>query len=125
MSYLLIKSLHTSCVAASYTLFLLRGIWVLRDSPIMQQRWVKIVPHIIDTALLTSAVALAWMLGQYPFMDSWLTSKVCALLLYIALGYTAFKNIRCKRCFITAWIAAQFAFAYIVLVAINHNPYIF
>lgn len=124
MIYTLLKYLHISCVALSYTLFVLRGFWMLRDSPIMQRRWVRIAPHIIDTLLLASAVWLAYLLGQYPFVDGWLTAKVTALLLYIALGSVALKYGRSKRIRLSAWIAAQLVFGYIVLVAVNHSPFI-
>lgn len=59
MSFLLLKTVHISCVAASYILFFLRGIWSLNGSTIMSQRWIKIVPHVVDTLLVVSAVALA------------------------------------------------------------------
>jgi len=122
VSYALLKHLHISCAAASYALFLLRGIWMLRDSPVMRRRWVKIVPHAIDTVLLASAVALAWTIGQYPFAENWLTAKVAALLLYIALGFVALRYGRNKTVRLGAWLAAQAVFGYIVLVALNHDP---
>lgn len=125
VTYTLLKHLHMTCAAASYTLFFLRGIWMLRDSPIRQRRWVKIAPHTIDTALLASALWLAWTIGQYPFVDGWLTAKVIALLLYIALGFVALKYGKTKTIRLSAWIAAQLVFGYIVLVAVNHSPFIF
>lgn len=123
--YPFLKTLHISCAALSYTLFFLRGIWTLRGSPVMRQRWVKIVPHLVDTVLLASAIALTIILEQYPFVDSWLTAKVLALLLYIGLGFVALKYGRNKAERLSAWLAAQAVFAYIVLVAINHNPFAF
>lgn len=123
MSFMLLKSLHISCALLSYTLFFLRGIWSINGSAIMRQRWIRVVPHIVDTLLLSSAIALAWTLGQYPFADDWLTAKVIALLLYIGLGFIALKYGRNKPLRIYAWLAAQLVFAYIVLVALNHNPY--
>ncbi|MDP2144554.1 MAG: SirB2 family protein [Gallionella sp.] len=122
MSYTLLKHLHISCAAASYALFLLRGIWMLRDSHVMRQRWVKIVPHTIDTMLLASAIALAYTIGQYPLAENWLTAKVAALLLYIALGFVALKYGRSKIIRLAAWLAAQTVFGYIVLVALHHDP---
>lgn len=122
VTYTLLKHLHISCAAASYTLFVLRGIWTLCESGIMRQRWVKIVPHVIDTALLSSAFALAYMIGQYPFVDGWLTAKVFALLLYIGLGFVALKYGKNKVTRLSAWLVAQIVFVYIVLVAVNHNP---
>jgi uncharacterized membrane protein SirB2 len=88
----------------------------------MRRRWVKIVPHAIDATLLASAVALAWTMGQYPFADGWLTAKVGALLLYIALGFVALKFGRNRRERLAAWLAAQAVFGYIVLVALNRDP---
>lgn len=122
MSYVLLKHLHVTCAATSYALFLLRGIWMLRGSALMGQRWVKVVPHMVDTVLLGSAVALAWTIGQYPFVDGWLTAKVAALLLYIALGFVALKYGRSKTVRLSAWLAAQAVFGYIVLVALHHDP---
>lgn len=122
MSFLLLKGLHVTCAVTSYTLFLLRGIWSLRDSPIMKLRWVRIVPHVVDTLLLASAIALAVAIRQYPFVDAWLTAKVAGLLLYIGLGFVALKYGKSRTIRIGAWLAAQAVFAYIVLVAINHDP---
>lgn len=123
VSYILIKNLHIACAAASYTLFLLRGIWTLRGSPIMRQRWVRIVPHVVDTVLLSSAIVLAHAIGQYPFVDGWLTAKVLALLLYIGLGFLALKYGKSQQTRLSAWLAAQAVFIYIVLVAVNHDPF--
>jgi uncharacterized membrane protein SirB2 len=122
MSLVLLKTVHISCVASSYMLFLLRGIWSLNGSPIMGQRWIRIVPHVVDTLLLASAIVLAFSIEQYPFVDAWLTAKVIGLLLYIALGSIALKYGRSRKIRIAAWLAAQTVFFYIVLVAISHNP---
>lgn len=122
MSFLLLKGLHVTCAVTSYTLFLLRGIWSLCDSPIMKLRWVRIVPHVVDTLLLATAIALAVAIRQYPFVDAWLTAKVAGLLLYIGLGFVALKYGKSRTIRIGAWLAAQAVFAYIVLVAINHDP---
>lgn len=121
MSYLTIKLLHVSCVLLSYCLFLLRGIWVLRASPVMQQRWVKIVPHLIDSVLLGSAITLAVMLDLSPFATPWLAAKILALLLYIVLGSLALKRARTQRGKLVAWLAAQTVFCYIVLTALTHD----
>jgi len=122
MSLLLLKSVHISCVASSYMLFMLRGIWSMNGSPIMRRRWVRVVPHVVDTLLLASAIALAFSIKQYPFVDAWLTAKVIGLLLYIALGSVSLRFGRRKSIRFSAWLAAQAVFAYIVLVAVSHDP---
>lgn len=125
MSYLAIKHLHLSCVALSFALFFVRGIWMLSDSPRLQQRWVKILPHLIDTTLLASALTLAWMSSQWPFMQPWLTAKVFGLLLYIVLGTVALKRGKTKAIRATAWLAALLVYCYIIAVALTRAPYLF
>lgn len=122
MSYAALKHLHISCAALSYLLFFWRGILMLRESPILRARWIRITPHLVDTVLLASALALACTIRQYPFTDTWLTAKFFALLLYIALGSIALKYGKQRTTRIAAWLGAQAVFAYIVLVAINHAP---
>ena len=117
-----LKIIHVSAVVASFTLFFLRGIWLLRGSSVMRQRWVKFAPHSIDTVLLLSAIALAWQLGVTPFNAPWLAAKIVALLLYIGLGLLTFRFARTTAQRLTAWLAALLVFGYIVAVAITHDP---
>ncbi len=82
-----------------------------------RRRWVRVVPHVIDTALLASAVALAVTTSQYPFVQPWLTAKVLALLRYTVLGSVAIRHGRTRRVRIIAWLLALVVFGYIVAVA--------
>ncbi|AKH39320.1 putative membrane protein SirB2 [Nitrosomonas communis] len=125
MSYTVLKFIHISSVILSYLLFLTRGIWMIHSSAQLQQRWVKIMPHVIDTVLLTSAITLTVLIQQYPLADAWLTAKVAGLLLYIGLGITAFRFGKTYPIKVGAWIMAQIVFFYIVLVALTKNPAIF
>lgn len=123
MSYLAVKHVHMTFVALSGLLFLLRGIWMLADSPRLQARWVKIVPHAIDTVLLASAIILAVWSAQYPFAQGWLTAKLLALIVYIVLGSIALKRGRTRRQRAMAFAAAFAVFCYIVKVAVTRQPF--
>lgn len=70
----------------------MRGIWSMIGSSIMQTRRIAIVPNVIDKLLLISAVALAIIIHQYPFVDAWLTAKAIGLLLHIGLGFVALSG---------------------------------
>jgi uncharacterized membrane protein SirB2 len=122
MSYAALKMIHVASVILSYLLFTLRGAWMIQGSSALQRRWVKIVPHVVDTVLLTSAIALVMTIQQDPLNNSWLSAKVAGLLLYIGLGMVALKRGKTRKVKITAWIAAQGVFFYIVLVALTKNP---
>lgn len=122
MSYTLIKMIHVSSVVTSFLFFFIRGIWLIRESTILHRRWVRILPHVVDTVLLASAVTLAYKIQQTPFNDPWLTAKVSGLLIYIGLGMVAMRFGKTRRTRINAWIAAQCVFAYIVAVALTKSP---
>lgn len=121
MTYLAIKHLHIACAALTGILFSVRGVWMLRESPLLQQRWVKIVPHVIDTMLLASALTMVAWSGQYPFAQNWLTAKLFALIVYIGLGTIALKRGRSKRVRAVAFVAALLVFCYIVKVALTRQ----
>ena len=120
--YLTIKAMHIGCAILSIGGFLVRGVLRLRDSPLLGVRWMRIAPHVIDTILLASALWLAWVSGQYPFAQGWLTAKVLALVAYIALGSVALRYGRSRGDRAVAFVLALGAAAYIVSVALSRDP---
>lgn len=121
MNYLALKHIHITFALLSGGFFLLRGLWMLLESPLLQRRWVKVVPHVVDTLLLASALGLVFWSGQYPFAQGWLTAKVLALLAYIVLGTIALKRGRTRGVRSFALLAALATFAYIVAVALTRR----
>ena len=95
---------------------------MLLDSPRLNQRWVKIFPHVVDTGLLGSAIALATISGQYPLAQSWLSAKVIGLVAYILCGTMALKRGRTKTIRGVFFVVALVIFAYIVSVALHRSP---
>ncbi|MGP1679022.1 MAG: SirB2 family protein [Burkholderiales bacterium] len=124
-TYAFLKYLHVSSVLLSGTGFVLRGAWMMRGSPMLARRWVRVAPHVLDSVLLASAIALAVMIGQYPLAQGWLTAKVLGLIVYIVLGTIALKRGRTRGGRVAAFCGALLVFAYIVAVAITKSalPY--
>lgn len=120
-TYLIIKNIHITCAVLSITGFVIRGIWLIRSSAWLQHRWVKRLPHVVDTLLLISALILVYQSAQYPFVQHWLTTKVLLLLLYILLGMVALRWGRTRRIRISAWFLAVMVYLYIVVVAITRS----
>jgi uncharacterized membrane protein SirB2 len=121
MSYLAIKHMHITFAALSGILFLTRGVWMMRAPAMLQRSWVRIVPHVVDTLLLASALTMVAWSGQYPFVQNWLTAKVIALVAYIGLGVLALKRGKTRQVQIAAFIGALAVFAYIVMVALTRQ----
>lgn len=122
VSYLLLKHLHVACVVVSGLGFFLRGILMMRASPQLGARWVRIAPHLVDTMLLGSAIALVALTGQYPWVVGWVAAKVAGLLVYVGFGTMALRRGRTREQRIAWWVAALLSFAYIVSVAVTRDP---
>lgn len=122
MDYATLKTLHLTTVGITLALFLLRGAWMIAGSPRLRARWVRIAPHLNDTVLLASGIALAWMLGLSPLEHGWLAAKLVALFVYIGLGTIALKRGKTRRRRIAAWLAALAMFGYMLGVAHTHSP---
>ena len=116
-----IKTIHVACALLSITGFFIRGIWMLRDSSMLNQRLVKIAPHIVDTLLLASAVVLAIGMQLSPMQQPWLMAKIIALLVYIAAGLVALRFGRTKAVRGGAWVFGLLTFAYIGSVAVSKS----
>jgi uncharacterized membrane protein SirB2 len=121
-AYLAIKNVHVVCAVLSGTGFLLQGVWMMARSPLLEHRLTRTLPHVIDTVFLGSAIALATLSAQYPFVAPWLTAKVSGLVIYILLGAVALRRGRTMRERVAAFVAAMATFAWIVSVALTKNP---
>ena len=125
MDYSILKYLHERSAFVSSELFIARMVWMMSAPAQLQQRWVKIVPHVVDTILLASAIALVWQLGGVKTLgtQSWLVAKIVAVIAYIVLGSIALKRGRTRRTRIAAFVAAIAVFFYIVSVAVTKSPW--
>lgn len=125
MLYLTVKYLHVTCVVLSISGFCLRALLLLRNPALRrwhgERRWLRMLPHINDSLLLAAAITLTVLLGQYPFVDDWLTAKVLGLLTYILLGAYALRPGGRPGMRIAAGITAVAVFGWIVSVALSKH----
>ncbi len=121
-TYAVLKLVHRTCALLSITGFSLR--W---GAGLAQQAWVhgrsaRTLPHVVDTLLLLTALALATLAGFTPVNAPWLTTKIVALLAYIGLGMIALSARRRRRLRLAAGIGALLVFGHIVAVAYAKHP---
>jgi uncharacterized membrane protein SirB2 len=118
-----LRIIHIGAVILSGSLFLLRGLalnlftaaWPMRAP-------VRYLSYAIDTILLAAAIALTTIVGQYPFINAWLTAKVLLLVVYIVLGSFALKRARTKPARLAFFLAALLVFGFVVSIARAHDP---
>lgn len=122
--YVLLKHTHLLAVTLSFIAFFIRGLLMIRESQAANHRAFLIAPHIINTFLIASGIALAVTLHLSPSSQPWLIAKLVALVIYIVLGVLAFKhpNLNVRK---ILWMFALIVFIYIVSVARSKNPLVF
>ena len=118
-SYIALKHLHMTAVALRGLFFLIRGGWLLQNSPQLQAKWVKISPHVIDTILLLSAIGLLVVGHQFP---AWVHVKITLLIVYIGLGVMAFRKAKTTHQKVGFLVSAMMVYMFIISVAIAKSP---
>jgi uncharacterized membrane protein SirB2 len=122
MDYATLKLVHQAAVALSIAGFAARFAGAMAGAAWVRGRVAKRLPHGVDTVLLVSAVALAWMLRLDPLQAPWLAAKIGGLLLYIALGMVALNPRRPRPLRVAAGLAALSTVGWIVSVAVAKHP---
>ena len=123
VDFMAVKYVHVTCVALTFISFSLRGYWMIKEVPLLQQRAAKTIPHIIDATLLTSGVFMATIMYGAFYEQTWLLIKLLILLLYIILGSIALRYGKSRQIRIVSLIGAWCAFFCIIILARNHAAF--
>ena len=120
--YFTLRSVHIACAVLTISLFAVRGMLMLAESPLLAHRALRWTPIAVDTVLLTTALMLMGIIHQYPFTTPWLTAKIGLLVAYMVLGSIALRYGRTKRMRMAALLGALATVAFLVTVARTHQP---
>ncbi|MFT6991788.1 MAG: putative membrane protein SirB2 [Paraglaciecola sp.] len=123
--YEMVKHLHLTAIVLSVLLFLLRFVLNATQSPMLQHKWLKILPHVVDTFLVVSAAILCAMLKQYPFVDAWVTEKLLSLVMYVFMVTLALKLGRSSFMRGIGLVGALSWIAYAGMVAVSKQAMLF
>ncbi|MFM7121955.1 MAG: SirB2 family protein [Gammaproteobacteria bacterium] len=119
----MLKTLHVVLAYVTVLGFILRAGWAFIDSPMRQQKWVRIAPHVIDTALLVLGITLAVQLGLSP-VSGWLAAKGIGLIAYIGFGVLALRA-RVPGPRVAGVVGALASVGYMFAVAFTREPWPF
>ena len=120
--YLILKNFHMAFAALAISGFLLRGYWHATDSQFLQNRAMKVLPHVSDVLFLVTGIWLAVMLKLNIPQHTWLLAKFAGLFFYIGLGMIAFRFGRTTPVRTAAFVGAVVSFVYIVGAAFSKSP---
>lgn len=122
--YMALKHSHMLFIALSVTFLAVRFLLSLKSPALLQNKFLKIAPHVVDTFLLLTAIGLMLTIQQYPFQTPWLTDKLFGLFAYIGLAVMALKG----RTLLMRWVGFLGALSWLALVgkvAITKTPLLF
>lgn len=89
--YFAVKHSHLAFVLLSVVFFYYR-FYRFKVQNLPKTRFLAIAPHVIDTLLLITAVAMCFVIEQYPIQTTWLTAKVLFVIGYIGFAIVAIKS---------------------------------
>lgn len=121
--YTLVKIIHMSFALISVLGFIARGILKIKESPIVEKKLIKVLPHVIDTVLLVSAIVLVVMSGQYPWVAPWVSAKILGLIVYIGLGVVVMRVAKTPKARMIAFVFAIITALYIFMVAATKSVF--
>lgn len=91
-AYAILHPLHITLALISGLGFALRGfVRIVQNRPLSAHPLVRVGPHVVDTLLLATGIAL-WVVVRYsPLAPPWFGVKLLLVVVYIALGITAMR----------------------------------
>lgn len=119
------KHMHMMFALLSILLFCIRFVLLLKNSEMLQRKWLKITPHVVDTFLLLLGIGLMMQYHLYPFQVDWMTEKVFAVVAYIFTGYYTLKLARNRMMQLFGFIGAMSWVVLIVRLAMTKQPFLF
>lgn len=118
--YLILKQIHITLVSISVALFQIR-YWRTKYLKHQPNPIMRVLPHIIDTFLLSAGVLLIWLARFSIQLNNWLGIKLFAVVVYILLGFVAMKSAGWKQ-WLAYWLATL-TVLYIMLIAHFKTPW--
>jgi len=119
----MLKHIHLLFVALLVVSFVGRVMLAEFRPAALSQKWLRIAPHVLDTLLLLSGLALVfqgnWLIAEY----GWIVAKMLALSVFIGFGMLAMREAGTAR-----WLAfagALICLFYIAKVAISKQVLFF
>lgn len=120
--YMMFKHLHYLVVSLSAIVLTIQFVAHYFDLAIKDKKWLKIVPHILYTLILLTALGLLGTLKLNPFEHTWVMHKILGFVCYVALGALAYKYARNNGMRMLGYIGAIAWLLITVNIAITKTP---
>ena len=110
---MIVKHAHLSIITLTFIFFIINFVLTMRESDKVNNKILKIGPHILYTLFILSFIYLASVnpLNLYPFVNGWASSKLGGFVLYVLSIALALKWAKSTLWRVVGFISAIFWFA--------------
>lgn len=83
--YMIVKHAHLTIIVLTFIFFIINFVLTLKNSDMVNNKLLKIGPHILYTLFVASFIYLVIQnpLNLYPFVNGWASSKLGGFVLYV------------------------------------------
>ncbi|MBB1267848.1 SirB2 family protein [Shewanella sp. SR44-3] len=120
--YGILLNTHIALVVLSLLSFILRSSWAYFSPQLLANELALKAHKVVTLLLLLSALLLCISIGQYPFLEPWLTEKLLFLGLYVAGALFAFNPKVSRKIRSVFVVFASASFVLIFIIAKTHSP---
>ena len=121
--YMIIKHTHLIIIALTLLFFLINFALTMKCSDKVNNKLLKIGPHILYTLFIVTAIYLVVVnpLQLYPFVNGWASSKLAGFVIYVLSITLALKWAKSTLWRIVGFISALFWFGMTARLAYAHR----
>jgi uncharacterized membrane protein SirB2 len=105
---MMIKHLHLTIIVLTFVFFLVNLVLTMKSSQMVNNKFLKITPHILYTLFVITFLYLTYMIELYPFVNGWASSKLAGFVFYILSITLALKWAKNNMWRIAGLISAVF-----------------
>jgi uncharacterized membrane protein SirB2 len=109
---MIVKHTHLTIIALTLVFFLINFVLTMKGSDKVNNKLLKIGPHILYTLFIVTAIYLVMVnpLQLYPFVNGWASSKLAGFVIYVLSITLALKWAKSTVWRIVGLISALFWF---------------
>ncbi len=81
--YMIVKNIHLTIISLTFIFFIINFVLTIKGSDKVNNKILKIGPHILYTLFILTFIYLVSVINLYPFVNGWASSKLGGFVLYI------------------------------------------
>ena len=120
--YMMFKHLHILAVSLSAIVLTIQFITHYFDLKAKDAKWLKILPHVLYTLIIVTALGLLGTLKLNPMEHPWVLHKILGFVCYVVLGAFAYKFARNNMMRLLGYLGAIAWLLITVNIAFSKTP---